>query len=158
MTTTNEAWAIRPHEPADLPFIVDSWVKSYWDAINRDPWPLTHTQDGPEGVVGKRLNRNHFYTPGQREYAAFCIAAHGCQVAHVIGDPDKLMGFACGSLGVLHYVYVKSAFRRIGVGLALTRAAVGDDGPVIVSHLTGHVDRVLRAREWRHEPNWEIKK
>lgn len=152
---TEQAWTIRPHEAADLPFIFDSWVKSYWDGINREPWPQTVRGYDMTGVIGQRLNRDLFYTPGQRHLAAACIAAAPCYVAHVRDNPDQLMGFACGGSGWLHYVYVKTSFRRLGVARSLIQAALGDAQDIKVSHLTKHVDRVLVGRGWVHVPNWE---
>lgn len=149
------AWELREHEAADLPFIFDSWIKSYWDGVNREPWPQVYDGKDLIGVIGARLNRDQFFTPGQRALAAACIASAGCIVAHINGRPDELLGFACGSNGWLHYVYVKSPYRRIGVGRSLVERVIGDAKRVKVSHLTKHVDRVLVGRDWSHVPNWE---
>jgi GNAT superfamily N-acetyltransferase len=150
MTTTNDTIAIRDAEAADMPFVVSAWTKSNWDALQ-----VTCP------VLSYFINRNHFYNAGQREYVAFCIAAHGCRIAHLKSDPDQIIGFASGSkdANLLHYVYVKSAFRRLGVGRALAADVVGEgDSRLIVSHESPRLHFVMRDRPCELAPNWERKR
>jgi GNAT superfamily N-acetyltransferase len=150
MTMTNDTIDIRDAEAADMPFVVSAWTKSYWDALQVTCPVLAHF-----------INRNHFYNAGQREYIAFCIAAHGCRIAHLKSDPDQIIGFASGSkeAELLHYVYVKSAFRRLGVGRMLAADVVGEGGGCLsVSHDSPRVSWLMRGRPWGLTANWERKR
>jgi GNAT superfamily N-acetyltransferase len=46
-------------------------------------------------------------------------------LATLDGEPDVFLGWACGAAGVLHYVYVKHAFRENGIARDLVEAVAG---------------------------------
>ena len=51
-------------------------------------------------------------------------------------DEDTVWGFVCSAGDLLHFIYVKSAFRGFGIGGCLFRAAGLPDGNIVISHRT----------------------
>jgi hypothetical protein len=137
MQTGNEGneqafeFGLRPGEPADLDFIVDSWRRSYDDAPNtRCPGGL------PE------------YIATQRQVIEQCLKTSSVLVAYPRApeeDTWQILGWVCfrkgpRSLTVLHYVYVKPSWRRKEerVGTALLRAALE---PLPTTLFTTHIPK-----------------
>lgn len=65
-------------------------------------------------------------------------------VATLADDEEQLLGFVVGQVpDVAHYVYVKLAYRRVGIGSALLEALRDELGALrVVSHET------YGGREW----------
>ena len=51
-------------------------------------------------------------------------------------DEDTVWGFVCADGDLLHFIYVKSAFRGFGIGGCLFRAASLPGGNIVISHRT----------------------
>lgn len=51
-------------------------------------------------------------------------------------DEDTVWGFVCADGDLLHFIYVKSAFRGFGIGGCLFRAAALPSGKIVISHRT----------------------
>lgn len=121
----------------EFAFIFDSWANSF----RRSPWA---------GCVP-----NNMFDAVSRAAAAGIID----RGAHVVvalpdGDTRRIMGYAVSepAKGVLHWLYVKNDFRRMGVGRALLQQ-VTDQMPVpgqsrTYSHRTRMSDRFLRDWTW----------
>lgn len=94
---------IRLGKPDDLAFVVDSWVK--------------------HGHRGERTRNATSHVRGllaRPETALY--------VAHVIGEPDAILGWAvieAGRPACVHYVYIRSGARRLGVAAALLSGVAG---------------------------------
>ena len=91
-----------------LAFVLNSWLESYRErgrAVHEIDRPTFYRTHHPE--VTRLVERNRL---------AF---------ATLDADPDAYLGWACGAPGVLHYVYVKHAYRECGLGNLLV-AAVAD--------------------------------
>jgi GNAT superfamily N-acetyltransferase len=96
---------LRPGTEEDHAFILSSWLKAYFDC------------------------GNHYYRPPKKiffEKHADKVKEH--LAGHVIvatteEDPSQIIGYAVHSSGVLHFVYVKSLFRKMGVARELIRKA-----------------------------------
>ena len=98
--------SFRPLEPGDVPFVMDSWLKSY----RTSPWA---------GVVP---NNRYFEVYGE---AITGLLARGAKV-HIAcagHDRTKILGWLCSEDvhggQVIHYVYVKDPYRRKGLGHSL---------------------------------------
>lgn len=114
---------IRPANREDVSFISHSWINSSLD-----------TRD-------KRI-RIGTYKAGQRRVIESLLTRATTLVATPEDDPALIAGWVACDPGTqtLHYIYVRLAFR--GLGLAWTlQAAAGLDvsRPLIVSHLTDAV-------------------
>lgn len=126
---------IRPARPADVPLILSSWLRSYHDApgVENIPNDVYFADTGHHGIVTRLLATAQTF------------------VACAEDDSDNIQGWACdGGQSLLHYVYVKAPFRRIGIAKLLLGGYGGRDvagmegrGAVRCTHWT----RAMRA--WR---------
>lgn len=103
---------IRRATEADHAFVIGTWLRSYReDQLSADayakhiPDDVFYGEEGHRGVVRELLSR----------HGAF-ILAHS-------ETPDDMYGFICADLPVLHYLYVKGPFRRLGFGKRLMHHA-----------------------------------
>lgn len=87
----------------DVPFVVDSWLESYRRSV-----------DHVAGPVYWSLHRELADQLLQR--SVITIACHPEDPSHIFGWSAHEMR---GGLMVLHYVYVKADFRRLGLGRGL---------------------------------------
>jgi hypothetical protein len=115
----------------DLPFIVNSWLKS----AREGP-----TLRGLSSSVYFKEHKKLILTLLNSEDTALVIAADDA-------DPRHILGWAAGAPGVLHFVYVKHLLRRQGLARALTRVACsvacGAAGAAAASHWTPAAARYL---------------
>jgi GNAT superfamily N-acetyltransferase len=110
-------FSVRPATDRDLPFIYDAWKRSYRAAI-------AHTLRGRRAQAFLNLIQRRIDTMMTLPDAAVVVAVHA-------DDENALIGFAAGSLDVLHYVYVKAPYRRQGVAMELIRTIYGQDAGVL---------------------------
>jgi GNAT superfamily N-acetyltransferase len=102
---TSQPWTIRRVYPSDLDFIIDTWTRSYRERGKLCPYII-------EGLFfheHSNLIRQIF---GRAETFVACDK----------DDDEMIIGYivaAPGMTDVLHYVYVKKAFRRMGVTRSL---------------------------------------
>ena len=98
-------FTIRPMQPSDAGFIYKAWLEGYWPHFPGNVIiSKSEFMQRWHGVVEKILA-----DPQTRTV-----------VAHVEGQPDMLLGFACDGASCLHWAYVKQAFRKMGIGRGLT--------------------------------------
>lgn len=97
---------------SDKPFVFSSWLRHY---KNRS-------------YFAKRIRNSIFYKWHhlivERALSADTSVA---MIAHPEGEPDVILGFVVGEKtqdgDVLHFVYVKPAFRKMGIGRHLIKKA-----------------------------------
>lgn len=67
------------------------------------------------------------YYNDHRELLLRLLGKHSATIAHVPGEAELYMGFVCGGVppAPLHYIYVKEAWRKLGLATALLK----DRGP-----------------------------
>ena len=134
----------RPARASDEPFIYSSWLRSYH-----------------EGGVAARFIERDVFMEGQKMLIARLLRDSATWVAHPEGDDETICGWLCGAEeyadvsetgAIVHYVYVKSCYRGLGVMRGLLEA-VGIGATVETTHLTR---AVLQFREhghdWRFNP------
>ncbi len=120
--------------PDEARFILDAWTRSYRDS----PWAGTVTNDR--------------YAETQR-WTITNLLARGAKVLVAIPaiGPRRIAGLVCyESPGLLHYLYVKQAFRGLGVARMLSEVAKslsGLQGPGRFTHRT-------RASQWLLNEGW----
>lgn len=118
-----EQIAIRQGTTSDVPFIFSSWLKSY-----RSNSPFA-------GSVSERI----YY---DREHAIIerILARGRTLVAHPEGDPGTIIGYLVAEQhtvpSIVHWLYVKGAWRRAGVGAKLVEAAGLDMDDCHYTHQT----------------------
>lgn len=94
----------------EFAFVFDSWARSF----RRSPWA---------GCIP-----NHLYDAVSRECAKGIIDRPDARVVLAVapGDDRRVMGYYVAEPGVLHWLYVKAAFRGMGIGRALLEHATAD--------------------------------
>ena len=119
---------LRKPEPDDraIRFVLDSWCKTVaaeppWDfATPRHTPPLPHPLLIYEhDTILKKIIHKSTIT-----------------LACDPDDPDTVWGYICSDGELLHFIYVKSAFRGFGIGGCLLRSAGIPKGRMMISHRT----------------------
>lgn len=124
---------------SDLPLIVDTWVESYRTAHAAGPIPMPYYHEDMEKYVRWFLER-----PGVRAYVAHNPEVSAETRANVFGWiaveddievpqrvriggrwEERLLPAECP---FVHYLYVKSVYRRQGIATGLMNAAGVDAG------------------------------
>jgi len=112
---------IRPMQPGDVPLVLNSWLKSYRDCpaswgTSNDAYFRTQ-----KAVISKLMTR--------------------CNVA-IASDPqddDQIFGWLAWEDSkddiVVHYIYVKSLFQRMGVARRLWEHAEPGERDVVATHV-----------------------
>jgi GNAT superfamily N-acetyltransferase len=124
---------LRQPEPDDraLGFVLDSWVKT---VAADSPW-----------AVATAGSKTHIPTPLPPPLIKY---HHDIILKKIItnsditlgcdpGDADTVWGWICSDGELLHFIYVKAAFRGFGIGGVLFRTAFSGSDRVKVSHRTG---------------------
>lgn len=121
---------IRPATDNDVPFILNSWLKSY-----RDNGPIA--QNVP----------NTIYYAGHHKILQKIIRRSQVLVACDEKDESQIFGYASAERidghFVLHFVYIKQQFRKMGIGTSLLNMFEHDPSTVsIFTHHTRMAERM----------------
>jgi GNAT superfamily N-acetyltransferase len=107
-------YLLREADDGDVGFVVDGWVHE----MRHSPW--------------SRYEDNRDYTAGQHELIHRLLPSSRCLIACDRDNPEHDFGcvvfLASGGALALHWLYVKGAYRRLGLGRALLLAAKEDAG------------------------------
>lgn len=119
---------IRDFTPDDEPFIFSSWLKSYWE--NSD--------------FTEHISKHVFFTWHHKvierilKYETAII-----KVAALQEEPTVVIGYLClqrmpsvPDTQILHFCYVKAAFRKLGIAKALIKAAQVNPDTCVFTHRT----------------------
>lgn len=114
---------LRPGLQEDWPFIFATWLRCY-------RYSSAFAQHIPEPVFFR-----YHHAAIQR------ILDRGAQirVAHLVDDSSVILGYLVTEPGVIHFAYVKKAFRRHGIATDLFRGL--DVNAHVFTHWT---------RDWNH--------
>lgn len=123
---------IRRATDSDHGFIIGTWLRSYREdqlqanAYAKDiPDEVFYGEEGHRGIVRELLSR------------------HGAHILSHAETTDDIYGFICADIPVLHYLYVKGPFRRLGFGGKLLVHA-GLTRGTVCSHATRSFDILKR--------------
>jgi len=122
---------VRPASEADKPFIFSSWLRHY---KNRS-------------YFAKRI-RNSIYYKWHHLIVERALSSPNCvaMIAHPENEPDVILGFVVGEksdeASVLHFIYVKPAFKRMGIAKHLLKKS-GLENSDFFTHWTFDVDGLL---------------
>lgn len=128
MIRVNEATALRPMVDGDLPFVVDSWLKTFQFGKNR-----RHCDRG-------NFFRCHF------PVVRFLLERSSRRViACDPENPDNIQAWCVGDvrndrLPIVHYCYVRESFQDQPLAPLLFNAVTGGAPKVILSHLCPALD------------------
>lgn len=112
--------------PADLPAVINAWVSEH--------------RHSPAA----RFVRDREYFADQRALVVDLLHSSFTLVACAPDDESHIYGFICyGPANTIHWVYVKSAYRRIGLADALLAAAFPNRNPDV------HADELFATQAGR---------
>ncbi len=163
---------IRPFELGgrETGFVLDSWSR----AVARDP--IWRVEVGRRGVARTPIPPSlslYYHDIILKKILNKCTLLVACDpedtdviwgyVAFNTGDPvpENDGFFEIDRSPVLHFVYVKGAFRRMGIGTRLMEEAFErcngswsqiEDHPVVVSHRTESLFKAWPQVKWRWNP------
>lgn len=120
--TTELPIRIRGVLPDDVTFVIKTWLRDYRDEVPRSCTDKTYYHEHQE-VIGYLSSRSIM------------------KVACDINIPSIIYGFAVGKaipegkVLVLHYVYLRPEWRRLGIGTELIRSLGYESGwEIVASH------------------------
>ena len=94
----------RPARDTDLPFVIQTWLRS-----NR------------RGPFGSGLTEREYYDTHD-PLVRRLLKEETTVIAHPPDSDDEIMGYVCFGDKAIHFIYVKSLYRRLGVGWELLDA------------------------------------
>lgn len=158
---------IRHSTEDDVPFIVDSWMKSFADS------PVGRILGVPgqrcmqcEQPLPRDVRPSGWYEAGQRRLIKALMARSTVLVATAddVGDGSMLDGYAVYGRGpgapgtpcdagwkpvwVVHYVYVRHSARGCGVARRLLAEPMCETGRVSFTHASRGLDKGKLPRNW----------
>lgn len=120
---------IRSAQGSDLPFIFDTFLKSY-------------KMSSP---IGKSI-RNGIFFDNYRLIVDDILDSADTYVACHSDEPTVIFGYLIAEGNILHYCFVKEAFRHLGVAKALYNEAMKKADPTLgflyTTHKTFHLDKI----------------
>jgi len=123
----------------DNEIVMDSWLSSYRNS------PGMH--DVPAGLYYRR----------QRQVVMRLLGHSTVKVARPLDWPEGVLGWVCAEHGgdefILHYGFVKSVYRRHGLGMSLLRA-FEPRGRMVFTHLRPPYTDYLRDLGFSHAPHY----
>ena len=133
----------------ELGFIYDSWTR----AVARDS--IWQPNVGKRGVARTPVPPSlslYYHDITLKKLLPKCTLLAACDP----DDLDVILGYVCYEPDVLHFVYVKGGFRRLGIGNRLMDEAGHlremRDSPVVVSHRTEHLFKCWPEVKWLWNP------
>ena len=120
---------LRGLRPSDEGFVIKGWRESYRDA-----------------AAVKGADRDHYRDEMARVIAHYCRIGL-VRIACSIDDSDQLLGFAVLLPDELVYVYVKQAFRKLGIARQLLEG-------LTISSYTFLSAQARPPKGWRFTPRW----
>lgn len=124
---------IRPAESTDIPFILNSWLKRYRDAVH------------------PRLVTDRVYFEAQHAVIRKILATEGLEIL-VACDPtdaNHIYGYVVAEhltpdWILLHWIYVKGAFRKFGLAKRLLTDVIGASNKIQYTHRTKLTDYLIK--------------
>lgn len=126
---------LRPALTGDIPFILNSWMLSHLDWLR-------------SGGGTPSLSNAHYFE-WQKPRVERLIATSVTLVAHNPEDEDQIYGYAVYRTKVpmlMHYVFVKYPFRKLGVARRLFHHA----NPKAIMSLCSHTGRLFEEVRERY--------
>lgn len=118
---------IRDAGQDDLPFIFATWLRSY-----------RHSSQ-----FAKKISNDVYFAYHHAAIERILSRGGAVKIASMIGDPNVILGYAVVEMQegktVAHYVYVKKAFRKMGIASRLYKPENGD----LFTHLTDDITWAL---------------
>lgn len=123
-------WNIRNAEPDDLAFIYQTWLKSY----------------AASSEIGRSVRQSLFF----REYRKVIdrlLFSSGVLIASIHEDDKVILGYLVFEPKVLHYCFIKEAFRFSGIAKSLVEKAMGKEIAHMYTHHTRQLNPIVEKYE-----------
>ena len=120
--------AFRPYELRDDAFVVSAWMRQ----MRSEP--------------AMRFVKNDVFFPRERDRISAILARSKAMLAISRDDSSLLFGFIVSERNIVHWVYVKSVYRGMGVGAALLEQS-GISGPLLCTHATELIFGSVRGQK-----------
>lgn len=132
-------YILRPYSVEDLAFIRSSWANSYYDG-NKD-----HKLIPPQDFHNShRALIDRFF---QRPTSTVIIACNPNDINHILG---WIAIEILPSAAVVHYVYVKQAFKGEKLASKLL-SNVPTNKPIVITHMTERASRILAKKYLKYK-------
>lgn len=125
----DQPFQIRPAQASDLSFIYTTWLHGLYHSA---PW-------------WKEVSKTIFWANYRRVIEIILTHAE-VNVACVPESPDVVLGYVVHTGPVLHWMFTKKAFRRLGIAKALLPTTISD-----YTHITD-IGRSLKQPGWTYNP------
>lgn len=131
--TVEAAILLRPHTPEDKNFILSSWGSSYF--VNNFYNKVFSAEEFHER---HRKLRDDIYQRPNTEVLIACAKT----------SPDLIVGYVITerineNTKVIHYLYVKEAFKDEKIATLLFKEISKDKSPIIITHMTMKASKIL---------------
>ena len=126
-------------QPEEYALVFDSWARSF----QKSPWA---------GCIP-----NHLYAQVSRQASAEIIDRGAFVLVAYVELPNgtrRVVGYAVTEPGVLHWLFVKHDYRRLGIGKALlarVTAAFSSDAPWVYTYRT-RASAPFLGSAWKWDP------
>jgi ribosomal protein S18 acetylase RimI-like enzyme len=131
-------YQITAARPQDEPYIYDSWLRGYKDSPRTAKWNQEDYQDFQQPVIKRILQDSRALVARPIDWDA---GIYGYLVYEQTADTF-----------VLHWLSVKSAYRKLGIATALITAA-HPAGHTVFSHLRPPYTSILQEHGFTFAPN-----
>ena len=121
---------VRQVDETDLPFIFSTWLKG-----------LYHGNE----LYGK-TNQDLFYSKYHKVIEAL-LKVSEVKIACLQDEPDVVLGYSVALGNTLHWVFVKKAWRKLGISKSLVNPTI-----TTVSHLTKVGESIAKKKDWTFNP------
>lgn len=137
---------IREHLESDLPFVYNSMLKNLW----ADYKASLDKNEFIEGI------KNPFFMTKKRELAKL-FSRSQIIIAASPDDENQILGYIIfkkyDGLQILHYVYVRSTFRRFAVSKALLKHCEFEPNePIIITYKNGNLGFITKDKTTIYKP------
>lgn len=114
-----DKWSIRDAKDSDISFIYSTWLKSY----HYDSWTKT---------ISKSV-----YFDNYKRVIDDLLLNSKVKIACVTLDQDIILGYMVTEYPIVHYTFVKEAFRGLGIAKdLLINSGFEYDEQIIITHRT----------------------
>jgi hypothetical protein len=123
---------VRQFEPEDRKFVFSSWFESYRKGGCAPEVAFPTYLDGQGHLIERLI--------GDRAHTTILVITPTT-------IPDEICGWACADVSreIVHYTYVKQAYRRLGMARQLVTSLFGSRKPAWFTHET-RVGRTLAGK------------
>lgn len=111
--------------------------------IVRHSWFESYRRGGKAPSV-----RFDCYDQGQNYIIKQCLAKSSVLIAYPVEVPDEVCGYSVRQNDLLHYVYVKHAYRRLGIATQLA------EGSKVYTHETIPGVKLANKLHLQYNPYW----